>query len=297
MRKISVKQLSKKAIAIILLVVVAILSMTLFTKTSTDQKKYDSIIASIDDKKETVTKITLAADAASIAIAAIPGDATTPIADKIIDISSYLIVVIGALVLEKILLTTFGLVAFKYIIPISCALLIIYLLSQRTSFKIIALKLVVFALVVVNIVPVSMKISDYIYEMNEDTVNMVSDSNEFEEIAPEEETQQEEPDSIKSWLSQKLSSVKETVSSGTQEAMDSAKEISNKFLDAVAVMLLTSCIIPILVVFIVFWLIKFLFENVVPIESNINIVRPMRDRRKNMARRITGGSEHENSCE
>ena len=54
-----------------------------------------------DYLKETVTNATATAAATSTALAAIPGDATTPIANQIMELCSYLLIVVCALVLEK----------------------------------------------------------------------------------------------------------------------------------------------------------------------------------------------------
>ncbi len=53
-------------------------------------------------KKTTALELTAAATAASAAITLIPGDAGTPIADKLADLSSYFLIVVCAIYLEKI---------------------------------------------------------------------------------------------------------------------------------------------------------------------------------------------------
>lgn len=80
-------------------------------------------IQSLDDKKTTTLELTAAATAASAAITLIPGDAGTPIADKLADLSSYFLIVVCAIYLEKYLVTITGLAAFKLLIPIGCILL------------------------------------------------------------------------------------------------------------------------------------------------------------------------------
>lgn len=262
MEKFKSSQYFKKIIAVILLLLIALFSVSVLTKTSTNPERYEQIVKSIDEKKATVTTITIAADTAAIALAAIPGDSTTPLADKIMDISSYLIIVIGALVLEKVLLTSFGYVSFSILIPLACAILILFLISNKASLKVLGIKVAVLALILVNVVPLSMKVSDYIYDANKDTVNQVSDVEEYDEFSTAPTTQNDN----QSWLSQKLNGVKEKVQTSTKSAVDTAKEVSSKFVDAVAILLLTTCVIPLLVVMIILWAVKFLFGNVIPIQ-------------------------------
>ncbi len=49
----------------------------------------------LEEKKITVMEMTAAVAASSIAVAAIPGDATTPLADQIAELGSYLMIAAG----------------------------------------------------------------------------------------------------------------------------------------------------------------------------------------------------------
>lgn len=103
----------------------ALLSFCVIAKyTSSPTMKINAhAIQSLDDKKTTALELTAAATAASAAITLIPGDAGTPIADKLADLSSYFLIVVCAIYLEKYLVTITGLAAFKLLIPIGCILL------------------------------------------------------------------------------------------------------------------------------------------------------------------------------
>lgn len=81
-----------------------------------------STVASLDEKKSTVMKLAAAAAASSTALSAIPGDATTPIANQIAGLTSYFIIILAALLLEKMLIAVVGHVAFSYLIPVACGL-------------------------------------------------------------------------------------------------------------------------------------------------------------------------------
>ena len=85
MRKMNVK----KVTAVIVLLVVMILSMTVVSKVASDPENHKKTIESLDEKKEDVLKLTATSAAASTALAAIPGDATTPVANKLADLTSY----------------------------------------------------------------------------------------------------------------------------------------------------------------------------------------------------------------
>lgn len=131
MRKINSGLIVKKIIIIIVLFSIAVFSNVHIAKQASNPEKYAKTINSIDEKKATVAKITFAADAASIAIAAIPSDTTTPLAEKILDVTSYLVIALCALVLEKTLLTALGWFVFAILIPVVCGILILYFLLEK----------------------------------------------------------------------------------------------------------------------------------------------------------------------
>ena len=255
------KEIIKKMFCIILLLSVALLSIFVISKPATSPESYKSTIQSIDEKKATVMGITATAATASTVLAVIPGDVTNPIANQIMEISSYLLIVVCVLVLEKSLLTVMGYLSFNLLIPIACLLYGIYIFLKREILKILAIKFVVFALVIVSIIPLSIKISDLIYEANQTTIEQVT--NDIDENIAENSIDEE-----KSWLESMLDKVKDGVST----AGEKAKQILNSFIDAIALFLITYCAIPIIVVLLVIWLIKFLFGIAIPTPKAENIL-------------------------
>ena len=88
------KDVIKKIICIVILLVFALLSIFVVSRYATSPESYKATIESIDEKKATVMGLTATAATASTALAAIPGDVTTPIANQIMEISSYLLIVV-----------------------------------------------------------------------------------------------------------------------------------------------------------------------------------------------------------
>ena len=248
------KEITKKMICVVLLLAIALLSIFVISKPATSPESYRSTIESIDEKKATVMGITATAATASTVLAAIPGDVTTPIANQIMEISSYLLIVVCVLVLEKSLLTVMGYLSFNILIPIACGMLGVYTFLKKETLKILAIKFIVFALVIVTIIPFSLKISDLIYEVNKTTIEQVT--TEIDESITEEENEED-----KSWLDKMLDKVKDSVSN----AGEKAKQILNRFIDAIAMLIITYCAIPIIVVLLVIWFIKFLFGITIPV--------------------------------
>lgn len=248
MKELLSTEITKKLFCLMLLLTIALVSIFVIAIPATSSDSYRKTIESIDEKKATVMGITATAATASTVLAAIPGDVTTPIANQIMEISSYLLIVVCVLVLEKSLLTVMGYLSFNILIPIACGLLGIYTFLKKEILKILAIKFIIFALVIVTIIPFSLKISDLIYEANKTTIEQVTA--EIDESMIEEENEQD-----KSWLDKMLDKVKESVST----AKEKAKQILNSFIDAIAMFIITYCAIPIMVILLVIWFIKFLF--------------------------------------
>ena len=80
--KKNVKKLAWVAVALVIMV----LSMTVVSKAASNPENHKKTIEALDEKKADILKLTATSAAASTAIAAIPGDATTPIANKLTDL-------------------------------------------------------------------------------------------------------------------------------------------------------------------------------------------------------------------
>lgn len=245
----------KTLVLVVICLLVTLLSVSVAAEHATNPENYKKTIQSIDEKKATVMGVTATAAAVSTGLAAIPGDATTPIANQIMDLSGYLLIVVCALVLEKALLTVCGFLAFKIFIPAACVLIAISLFIKRPALKVLGMKCAVFALVIATIIPLSVKISDMIYATNEiDVEDLVTEAEEAEET--------EEP----AWWEKIINKVKETKADATEKA----KEILNKFIDTIALFLIAYCAVPVLVFLMVIWFVKFLFQVTIPMPQKGN---------------------------
>ena len=260
MKNLLSREITKKILMVLLCLTLALVSVFVIAKHATDPQSYKNTIQSIDDKKATVMGITTATITASTALAAVPGDATTPIANEIMDMGSYLLIVVCALVLEKSLLTVLGYLAFNILVPGACLLFAISVFVKRNILRELSLKIVVFALVISTIIPFSLKISDLIYESNQSMVTELNDD-------VEKMDNSEESDEEKSWWE----TITDKIKDGVASVGEKAKELVNKFIDVIALFIITYCAIPIIVFLIVVWFVKFLFNIKVPVPEKENL--------------------------
>ena len=257
---------SKTIISVVTLILVAILSIFVIEPFASSAKTHANSIKTLDEKKITVMEITAATAGSATALAAIPGDATTPVANQILKLSSYLIIVIGAIFLEKVLITLTGFVAFKFLIPIACLLYAIYLFVEKDFFKNLAIKLAVFGIVISLVVPVSIGASNLIEKAYKDSINQTVEEaknaqNEVNITESEETEEKSGWDKFTSNVKEGISNIGDTAS----KAIKKGEELLNKFIDAIAILLITSCVIPIVVLFAFVWLVKIIFNVNIPL--------------------------------
>ncbi len=287
----------QKCITAVILLLVAILSITVIGKYASAPENHQKTIASLDEKKQTVMELTAASTVTSALITLLPGDTATPIAEKMADVSGYLLVVLCAIYLEKYLVTITGYVAFTYLIPIACGLWIFNLIFANATLRKLATKLVVFGLAISFVVPASVKISDLIgdtYQAQieatiEDAKNTQSilensgvvddDTNATETTGTDaagtvtgnvQEKENNNSDSVSNifdWAKDAISGAKDSVANvvenvtvSTEDLVQKVENSLNHFIEAVAVMIITSCVIPMLVLLLFFWMVKIVLD-------------------------------------
>ena len=231
-------------------------------------------------------ELTAATTATSALITLLPGDIGTPIAEKVADLSGYLLIVLCAVFLEKYLVTITGYAAFKIFIPAACVLFAANMMARNRSVDKLARRLLIFGICIFLVVPASVKVSDLIETTYQSQIDAtLEDAKSTQEMlenssAAQQEMEQAQQSTDQNTAQQEtgisgifdkakdaLSSAKDSVTTAVENVTISSEELVQKvqnslnhFVEAVAVMLITSCVIPILVLLVFFWLIKVLLD-------------------------------------
>lgn len=236
-----------------ILVIVALFSIFVAAKYATSQEFHKKTLESLDEKRETVMELTGASTGVSVAITMIPGDAATPIADKLADLSSAFLLVLCAIYLEKYLVTLTGYATFYILIPAACALLLWDTIRRSEACRYMAKKLIFLGLAIVIAIPASVKVSDIIETTYQESIQETIDTaKETSEAIEKEAETEEEEESTGGIFSSLINKVQETASG----AVDKVEDSLNNFIEALAILIVTSCVIPILVILFFVWLIK-----------------------------------------
>ncbi len=234
----------KKIIIVVALAVLGLLSFFTGSELLSNPETYRGSIEVLNEKQSNVMALTAASAAASTALSAIPGDAGTPIANQVAEISTYLFLVTCIVFLEKFLITVIGYVVCRFVIPIACIIGIVALLKDYLHLKSLAIKLGLAGILCISVVPLSVSLTCLIEETNHIDMSSV-----------EEELSSEDTKEDGGWLS-----IFDKVVENTTKLPEKAKEVVVKLVDNVAIMLVTSCIIPILVMISYFLIIKGIFK-------------------------------------
>ena len=263
-----------RLVAFFLVAVLMVCSMTFIGEKFTNPETYSETMQSIDEKKTTVLGVSAAIAGSATLLAAVPDDATTPLSEELMDLSGYLMAVVCVLVLEKSLLTVFGAVACYVLFPIACLFALGFIVRKKPALMSWAIKIAVLALAFLLIIPTAMKISDYIYEVNQFSIEA-----DVEEITePIVDVPESEPEEDLPWYKKLWGNVTEAVKSTAQSAVESGKKVLNEFIDAVSAFFIAYCAIPVFVVFMFLWLLKFLFG--INININYSALNPGKIRAK-----------------
>lgn len=254
-----------------------ILLLTVVLPFLQNPKTYTSIIQILDEKKSNVLNLLTASSSASVLITAIPGDTATPIATKVADLSSVFLLILTILYLEKYLLTIIGTFA-CITICIGFILLIISIWRQKSLQK-TGFKLIICAVISSTIIPGSTLITHMIDQTYETSIQETIDNavrSSKEEIIDE----QTESKNVWDQIAYGFSQIVDTISSSASKAYEWAQNVLNNFIEATAVMLVTSCLIPVITFLIAVWLAKILIERIIdrPIDINSQIIPALKKR-------------------
>lgn len=289
---------ARKGMYIALLVIVALVFAFPVADVMGSKETYRGSIEKLDAKAQTVTALVGTTTAASVAISAIPGDTGIPVADKLMDVAADFAIVLGAIYLEKYMLTIFGLAACRVVVPLACALGVGYVLVRedvpwRAGLRTSAVKLALLALALTLVVPASVQVSNMIEETFEyDAASVSSEmdaggaadsgaaATESADAADDAQandeassaSSNEAPDAstdpigaFGAWvgglgedIGSALSGAGAAVSSGVTGILDTAKDWVARLIEAFAVMIVTNCVIPVVVLLFFVWVINVL---------------------------------------
>ena len=254
----------KKIVCIIVLAVIGCMSFFWAAPQARNPESYEKTIETLDGLENKALVMTASSTALATAAALVPGDATSPIANKLADIAGYMVIVYIAIIIEKYLLAMTGLVAFKILIPIALVAIGISIFLKEEKGKVtlrrLACKLALLGILLWALVPTSALVTNIVNDTYDMSYSVETELEEgVLESIEEIEAEEKEDFSIKNlWNSivDKTGAVTETVKEKVSDGVVEFQNSLNKMIEVVAVMIVTTCIIPLCVLILFLWIVK-----------------------------------------
>ena len=248
---------------IVALVVLALLSGFIARSHFADTKTWDSTIEVIDQKKGNVLALTTSCVALSAGITALPGDTGTPVAEQLAQLSGNLGIVLAVLYLEKYLLTILWSVGLGILIPFALVLFAVSLgihgrWSTSTVIRRVATRVLVVAMIGMALVPASVWVSqkvDETYQVSiEQTEQKATEASKASSTKSEKKSETTENKNVLEQLTDGASSLLTSVTDSAKSMTDEVVQQVTDLIEGVIVMIVTSCVIPLLVLVAFLWL-------------------------------------------
>ncbi|MBR5269891.1 MAG: hypothetical protein IKU21_05245 [Anaerotignum sp.] len=228
---------------------------------------YGNTLEVLDEKRGNVMGMTAALVGTSTLITGLPDDMGTPVAEQLMDMTDWLLLVLCVVFLEKYGLTMLWWLACKVLIPMGCALFIAELWGGKRALRQIWMKLLVLSVAFLVAIPIGVKSAEMIEKTYETSIVEMAD--EGDELAQLMEADTEEKEN---WLQTIFGKVKDSA----EAKLEKAKEVLVRYTEQTAVMLVTSCLIPVVVLLFLFWVSK----TVIGLDVSLPKRKSLRFRRK-----------------
>ncbi len=248
---------------IVALVVLALLSGFVARPHFADTKTWDSTIEVIDQKKGNVLALTTSCVALSAGITALPGDTGTPVAEQLAQLSGNLSIVLAVLYLEKYLLTILWSVGLGILIPLALVLFAVSLgihgrWSTSAVLRRVATRVLVVAVIGMALVPASVWVSqkvDETYQVSiEQAEQKATEASKTSSTKSEKKSETTENKNVLEQLTDGASSLLTSVTDSAKSMTDEVVQQVTDLIEGVIVMIVTSCVIPLLVLVAFLWL-------------------------------------------
>lgn len=241
----------KKIMIVALVLLLGIISFTKIAPAAADPANHKHSIEKTEEKIASVMTLSGGAAATSATLSLLPGDMCTPLAEQLAELAKYFLLILSALYLEKFLISLSGYISFMVLIPLACLFVCAAVITDKKNLTRTAAKIALIGVIIFGIVPASVKLSDMVYQTQAAKVNETIDQYNGLEIEGDSD----------SGLFSEFTNI-------TTESIERVTDFLDNLLESLAVMIVTSCVIPLLVFFFLVWLVKVIFS------ANILVLDP-----------------------
>ena len=251
----------EKLVKILAIVFLMVFSFTVLTHVIPESKFVQDTVKHLEDSQNTIMKFSGTTIATSLSLSALPNDFASPLASTVSDLNTYFIFIFAVLFVEKLLVIAGIKIALVWMIPAACVLGILAIVFEKEMFKNFAKKLLILGISVIMVVPMSTHFTetvcaDYLTYVDETIEEADAGAGKINEIMAEGNEE--------ATFFDKLSDAFKTAISDVNDLLAYFKNVVKKCVNSVAVMIVTTFVLPMLVMLLFRWLLTELFALHLP---------------------------------
>lgn len=266
---------TEKLTRILFAAFIMVFSFTVLACKIPESKYVQETLESLQESQNTVMKFSGTTLSTSLAMSALPDDFASPLADTVADLNTYFVFMFAVIFIEKLIVIEGTKISLVYIIPIACILYMLFVITSKEVLKSFATKLLILGISIVVVIPFSTHFTekvckDYLAYVDETISEADAGATKINDVMSLEDE--------KSNLFDKLSEAFKTAIQGVSDLLTYFNNVIKRCVNSVAIMLVTTFVLPLLILMMFRWLLKELFSLNIPIPK-IRIRLPHVNRR------------------
>lgn len=248
---------AKKALHYVLPIFIAVVSICILAKVIPASSFIQTTLSSLESSKEKVMDLSGATLGASVGLSALPDDFASPLANSFADLMKYYIFIFAVLFVENLIVVEGTRIALVYIVPAACVIYMIGRFFQKEFIREFAMKLAVLACALVLAVPVSTHFTDAICSQYLASIDATIEQTETQVEQTDNDTQTSKEDQ---GIKDKLNALYDSATSAVGDLVAKFKVMLKDCIQAIAILIVTTFVMPILTLLFFKWLLQELFQ-------------------------------------
>ncbi len=246
----------EKMAKILFMIFLMVLSFSVLTRIIPESKYVQETIQHLEESQNTIMKFSGTTIATSLSLSALPNDFASPLASTVSDLNTYFIFIFAVLFVEKLLVIEGIKIALVWMIPAACILYIAAILTAKDVFRNFAKKLLILGISIIMVIPISTHFTetvcaDYLTYVDETIEEADAGANKINELMAEGNEE--------ATFFDKLTDAFKTAIQDVNDLLAYFKNVVKKCVNSVAVMIVTTFVLPMLTMLLFRWLLKELF--------------------------------------
>ena len=252
----------EKLAKILFMICLMVLSFSVLTRIIPESKFVQETIQHLEESQNTIMKFSGTTIATSLSLSALPNDFASPLASTVSDLNTYFIFIFAVLFVEKLVVIEGIKIALVWMIPAACILYIAAILTSKEMFKNFAKKLLILGISIIMVIPISTHFTetvcaDYLNYVDETIEEADAGANKINELMAEENED--------ATFFDKLTDAFKTAIRDANDLLAYFKNVVKKCVNSVAVMIVTTFVLPMLTMLLFRWLLTELFALHLPV--------------------------------